>query len=166
MALKLQGSLRPVWDFESMEIGPLHLCWYTLTMSLPLLPYVPGEGKKRTNFPFIFEKWRQLEGVRAKNPPISGAALINALKWWKKSILFLIIVGTVFAENRKEKWNLPWNPLSLPQIDKGPSKESISKEAIVPFNLIYYFPIVIDLVFPPFRKNGNGMVSAKFYVSF
>ena len=63
-----------------MDIGPLHLYWYTLTMSLPLLPLVPGEDKKMANFPFIFEKWRQLEGVRVMNPPISGAALVDAPK--------------------------------------------------------------------------------------
>ena len=118
MRLELRGNQRSGWDFEGMDIGPLPVCWYTFAMSLPLLPFVPGADKKMAIFPFIFEKWRQLEGVRATNPPISGAALVDAPKWWKKSIPFLFIVEAVFAENRKEKWNYPRNRLSPPLAPK------------------------------------------------
>ncbi len=61
-------------------IGPLPEAQCPFHGPRPLLLFEPEAAKKMAIFPFIFEKWRQLEGVRATNPPISGAALVDAPK--------------------------------------------------------------------------------------
>ena len=79
----------------------------------PYFPFEPERAKKWPKFPFILKKWFQVRGVRTPIPQISGAALVGRPKWWKKSILYLFIIGILFEKKKENEILFPVPPFFL-----------------------------------------------------